>query len=73
MIIGITGIFCSGKTTIAKIFSRYGYKVINADKIGHELLNKKIIKDKVIKKFGRKILVKSKIDRIKLKNIFGID
>jgi|TARA_B100001971_G_C17852645_1_gene364170 dephospho-CoA kinase len=49
MIIGLTGSIGSGKTAIAKMFS--GYKVVDADKIGHGLLNKKEIKSKIIKEF----------------------
>jgi dephospho-CoA kinase len=67
MIYGITGIFGCGKSTVAKLFK--GYRIINADKIGHKLLDKKPIKDKIIKKFGIPILTKNKIDRKKLKNI----
>ena len=69
MILGITGVFGSGKTIVAKIFSRYGYKHINADEIGHKLLNKKPIKNRIIKELGNSILTKNKIDRRKLKNI----
>jgi len=69
MILGITGIFGSGKTTVARLFSKHGYKIINADEIGHKLLNKKPIKNKIIKEFGKSILTKGKIDRKKLKNI----
>jgi len=69
MIIGITGVFGSGKTKVAELFAKYGYKHINADKIGHELLNKKQIKNKAKKEFGKSILTKNKIDRKKLKKI----
>jgi len=69
MNLGITGVFGSGKTTVAKLFTKHGYKHINADQIGHKLLNKKPIKDKIIKTFGKSILTKNKIDRKKLKNI----
>ncbi len=74
MIIGITGSIGSGKTTAAKIFSRYHFNRIDADEIGHELLksNKKI-KNIIIKEFGKEILGKNKnIDRKKLGGIvFG--
>ena len=69
MILGITGSFGSGKTAVAKLFERYGYGIINADKIGHQLYNKTSIKNKVIKKFGKEILSNNKIDRNKLKKI----
>jgi len=73
MILGITGIFGSGKTTVAKLFAKYGYKHINADEIGHQLLNKSSIKNKVIKAFGKSILTNNKIDRRKLKDIVFIN
>jgi len=69
MILGITGIFGSGKTIVAKLFAKHGYKVINADEIGHKLLNKKPIKSKIIREFGKSILTNKKINRRKLKYI----
>jgi len=69
MIIGITGIFGSGKTAVANLFTKHGYKVINADEIGHNLLNKKPIKNKLVKEFGKSILTNKKINRRKLKDI----
>ena len=68
MIIGITGSIGSGKTTAARIFSKFHYSRIDADKIGHELLKSdKKIKNKIIKDFGKEILDKNKnIDRKKL-------
>ena len=73
MIIGITGVFGSGKTTVSSEFSKLGFKVINADKIGHKLLNQTKIKNKAIKLFGRSILTRGKIDRRKLKDIVFYD
>jgi len=63
MILGITGSFGSGKTTVANIFNRYGYKVINADRLYSGLIKKDTILYKKIKKeFGT-------VNRKKLKNI----
>ena len=67
MIYGITGIFGSGKSTVALLLSKKGYKHINLDKLGHTILNKQ--KSKVVKEFGKEILTKNKIDRRKLKDI----
>ncbi len=72
MIIGVTGIFGSGKTTIAEEFSKRGYKTINVDKVGHKLLNRKDIKKKILDEFGN-VLTKGKVDRRKLKDIVFYD
>lgn len=69
MIVGITGNIGSGKTTVAKIFKKYGYYVIDADKIGHEVLNGQAYK-KILENFGERVLNKDKkVDRRKLANI----
>ncbi|MCQ2957465.1 MAG: dephospho-CoA kinase [Candidatus Gastranaerophilales bacterium] len=53
-IIGLTGNIASGKSTVEKIISDNGYKVIDADFICHELLdNNKDIIDKVKKLFQK--------------------
>ena len=71
MIIGITGSIGSGKTTVAKLFSKYHFNIINADEIGHSVLKNNLsIKKKLIKNFGNGILGKNKnIDREKLGNV----
>ena len=71
IVIGLTGSFGSGKSTVAGIFSSYGAAVIDADKIARGCFNrgKKIYK-KVILAFGNKILGADKnIDRHKLAKI----
>lgn len=63
MIVGVTGSFGSGKTTAANVFKRYGYKLINADRLYSGLIKKNTILYKKIKKeFGT-------VNRKKLKNI----
>jgi len=71
MIIGITGSIGSGKTTVAKIFSKHQYTRIDADEIGHKLIkSNKIIYKKLKKEFGEEILDKNKgINRKKLGNV----
>ena len=70
MIIGITGTIGSGKTTVAKIFSEYGFKVIDADKIAHNILrhNKRVIK-KVKNAFSEGIFEHNKINRERLGDV----
>jgi dephospho-CoA kinase len=68
IIIGLTGSFGSGKSTVAKIFKAYGAKIIDADKIAHKAIRPHSqIYQKIIKAFGKDILKRDKvIDRRKL-------
>ena len=69
-IIGILGGICSGKSTVAGEFAKLGCKVIDADKIAHELLDKTDIKEKIHNLFGEAVLDSSgKIDSKKLAGI----
>ena len=69
MIIGITGWIGSGKTTIANIFRKHGFYVIDADKIGHDILDNEAY-NSLIRYFGAEILSKNKrISRKKLGEI----
>ena len=57
MILGLTGLIGSGKTTIAKFFAERGFIVIDADKAGHEVLeNDEFVKIEIISDFGEDIL-----------------
>ena len=56
-IIGILGGIGSGKSTVAAEFAKLGCKVIDADKIAHELLlYNTTVKEKVVGLFGQTIL-----------------
>ncbi|MBU4457215.1 MAG: dephospho-CoA kinase [Candidatus Omnitrophica bacterium] len=53
MIIGLTGSFGSGKTSIAKMFKGLGAYVIDADAICHSLMRlDKGVRNKVLRNFG---------------------
>lgn len=68
MIVGITGSIGSGKTAAAKLFSKRHYSRIDADGIGHGLIEKgSAAYKKIIAEFGIGILGKDKnIDRKKV-------
>jgi dephospho-CoA kinase len=73
-IIGILGGIASGKSTVAAEFAKLGCKVVNADKITHELLEKEAVKRQVVAAFGPSILdSKGRIDRRKLAQIVFAD
>lgn len=65
MIVGITGSFGAGKSTVAGFFKKQGAFVFDADKIAHEaLLKKAACYEKIVKIFGNKILKENgEIDR----------
>lgn len=72
MIIALTGKLGSGKTTVANIFKGLGANIIDADKLGHELLMKESVKEKLIESFGDEILEENSISRKKLaKKVFN--
>jgi dephospho-CoA kinase len=73
-IIGILGGVCSGKSTVAAEFAKLGCKVIDADKIAHELLDRKDIRERVVGLFAETVLdSEGKIDSKKLADIVFAD
>ncbi len=73
-IIGILGGICAGKSTVAAEFAKLGCKVIDGDKIAHELLRKKPLKKKIAACFGQAVLdSKGKVDHRKLADIVFAD
>jgi dephospho-CoA kinase len=73
-VIGILGGIGSGKSTIAAEFAKLGCKVIDADRIAHEVLQEPPVKDKVVGLFGQAVLDSSgKIDRRKLAEVVFAD
>ncbi len=76
MIIGITGGFGSGKTTVARLFKKFTKgSIIYADKIARAMQEKnKILWKKIVREFGKDILLKNgEIDRKKVAEIVFSD
>ena len=70
MVIGITGNFGVGKTTVAKMFSRLGARVINADQIAHMIIKPyTAVYRGIVACFGRGILVGNYVSRRRLGKI----
>ena len=67
LIIGITGQFCAGKSTVAKILSRrLKAEIVDADKIGHSVLLDKNIKKELAGHFGKDIIKNGVVNRYAL-------
>ncbi len=52
-LIGLTGTLAAGKSTVAEIFKKKGFKVIHADDVAKKMYLKDEVKKKIIDKFGR--------------------
>lgn len=61
LIIGIVGLYASGKSTVAEVFVNNGFYEVDVDKYGYEALDKN--KEEIIQTFGNKILTDRTIDR----------
>jgi dephospho-CoA kinase len=73
-VIGILGGIGSGKSTVAAEFAKLGCKVIDADKIAHELLDSKSVKEEIVGLFGEAVLDSSgKIEHKKLAGVVFAD
>ncbi len=66
MLVGLTGGFGCGKTTVLRLFGKLGAAVLSADDIVHELLNRDDVRDAVAALFGPGVLSDGAIDRKKL-------
>ena len=68
--LGITGSLASGKTTVARMFSRGKYPLFNADIVVKKIYKKKFFKNKVYNKFKlkNKKNIKNKLKKIISKN-----
>jgi len=73
LVVGLTGGIATGKSTAAEMFSALGARIIDADKIAHDLLvNDARIKKEVIDFFGETIVQNGEIIRKKLAGkVFG--
>lgn len=63
---GITGPIGAGKTTLAEILVRSGAMNLEVDRIGHALLGRKEVQERLIRAFGDTIVTDAGIDRRRL-------
>jgi dephospho-CoA kinase len=75
VVIGLTGGFGTGKTTVAAVLQSFGARVIDADAIGHDLLRKRTgVYAAIVRRFGPGVLAADKtIDRRALADVVFAD
>ena len=59
--IALTGGIATGKSTVIKLLALAGFRVIDADKIAHEVLNEE--HETISKLFGKEFVNQGKVDR----------
>jgi len=67
----LTGSIATGKSTVAKFFTLFGFTVIDADRIAHEILEKQ--QESIGQLFGKNLIVEDKVDRKALGRIIFSD
>lgn len=71
-LIGLTGGFGSGKSTVLKMFQRLGADVFDADAQVQRLLDTAAVKKKIRHEFGLEVFSGAKLDRNKMaEKVFG--
>jgi dephospho-CoA kinase len=68
MIVGISGKYCAGKSTVSELLEdEWGYHQIDVDRLGHRALERR--RDDVLAEFGNELLTDGTIDRRRLGSI----
>ncbi len=55
-VVGLTGSIGGGKSTAVALLARRGAFVIDADSVGHQVLNEPLIRERLVERFGPEIL-----------------
>ncbi len=65
----VTGPVGAGKSVVVRLLREKGAAVIDADKLGHEVLEQPLIAQKVAEEFGQECVLAGKVDRKELGKI----
>jgi dephospho-CoA kinase len=66
-VLGVAGKYCSGKNALTQILLEHGFKTLDVDRIGHEVLEQESPKQQVLETFGDGLAgPDGRIDRKKL-------
>jgi dephospho-CoA kinase len=73
ILVGITGIIGSGKTTVSSMLSQEGIPVIDLDRLGKEVTDYEEVVGDIEEAFGADYIVNKKADIAKLREIAFVD
>ena len=68
-VVGLMGGIASGKSTVAKMFEKFGAKVIDADELVHKALADPDVQHKILELWGKNLMVLEHIDKRALAKI----
>lgn len=69
LVIGLAGGIASGKSLVASCFEHFGAIVLDADRVGHEVLKEPAVIAAIVAQWGPGLLKDGEIDRIALARI----
>lgn len=67
--VGLSGGVGSGKSTIAAFFRNEGARIIDADRVGHEVLDRPDVRAGLVRDWGPGILRRGRVDRAALARV----
>jgi len=66
LVLGLSGGVGSGKSTVAAMFRKWGATVVDADRIGHRVLDRPAVRARLVRDWGPGILKRGRVDRAAL-------
>ena len=66
LVVGLTGSLSTGKSTVAALLKQKGARVLDADRMAHDVMTRRPCLRKIVSVFGTEVLHKGKVDRRKI-------
>ena len=69
LVLGLAGGVSSGKSTVAALFKKWGARVVDADALGHQVLQRPEIRRRLAREWGSGIMHRGRVDRAALASL----
>ncbi|MCX8110025.1 MAG: dephospho-CoA kinase [Syntrophorhabdaceae bacterium] len=73
ILIGVTGIIGSGKTTASRLIKEKGFNIVDLDRLAKEAFDREEVKKEIERAFGKDIIKEGKVSPERLKDIVFVD